>query len=198
MTVFGLTGSIGSGKSTVAAMFARRGAAVTDADAIVHRLYAGAAVPAIAAAFPDAVRDGAVDRAALAATIGEEREALERLEAIVHPLVRDEQADFVAAAEEAGRRLVVIEIPLLFETGGETRVDAVIFVDAPEDVRRARVIERPGMTAERFDFLAGRQLADDEKRCRAHIVVDNGGDLAATEAAVDGILRAFAGVLAGR
>jgi dephospho-CoA kinase len=170
----GLTGSIGMGKSETAKLFARLGIPAYDADAAVHRLYAkgGAAVAAIASAFPDAVVDGAVDRARLARAITADPAALRRLEALVHPLVAEERERFIAEAERAGADLVLLDIPLLFETGGETSVDAVVVVSAPRAVQQARVLARPGMTLEKLLAIEARQVPDEEKRGKADYVID--------------------------
>ena len=172
--VVGVTGSIGMGKTTTARLFARLGYPVFDADAVVHRLYAesGAAVPPIAREFPAAISGGVVDRRKLSSIVAGDREALARLEAIVHPLVRAEEQEFLIAARGAGHRLAVLDIPLLFETGREKEVDAVIVASAPEDVQKARVRARPGMTLETFASIIARQLPDSEKRRRADFVVD--------------------------
>lgn len=172
--LIGLTGSIGMGKSTTAAMFAAEGVPVWDADAAVHRLYArgGAAVPSIAALCPEAIRDGAVDRAALKAWIARDAKALARIEAVIHPLVAADRAAFIAEAAGAGARMVLLDIPLLFETGAETSVDAVVVVSAPAAVQRARVLDRPGMTEDHFRAILDRQMPDAEKRRRADYVVE--------------------------
>jgi len=195
MLVVGLTGSIGAGKSTVAAMLAAAGAAVHDADQAVHDLYRGAAVPLIAAEFPAAVMDGVVDRGALGRLVADDRAALDRLEAIVHPLVQEAQSRFLDTQRQT-RRLAVLDIPLLLETGGAGRVDVVVLVRASVGVRRGRVLQRKGMTEARFDALAARQMADDDKARLAHSVIDNDGSLAVTERQVADFLRAFAGRLA--
>jgi dephospho-CoA kinase len=197
MLVVGLTGSLAAGKSTVAAMFAAEGAALFDADAAVHALYAGPAAALVEAAFPGTARDGAVDRAALGRRVAGDAAALARLEALVHPLVRERETALRARAAAEGRRVLVLDVPLLFETGGEARTDAVVVVSAPEDVRRARALARPGMTAERFAALDARQMNDAEKRRRAHFVIDTGRDLDATRRAVAGVMRALAGPAAG-
>jgi dephospho-CoA kinase len=170
----GLTGSIGMGKTETAKMFAKLGIPVYDADAAVHRLYepGGAAVPAIAEAFPGAVVDGRVDRAKLAERLTLDKEAFKRLEAIVHPLVGLQQRAFLDRAAENGTELVVLDIPLLFETGGHARMDAVVVVSAPQDVQRARVLARPGMTPDKLDHILSRQTPDEEKRAQAHFVVE--------------------------
>lgn len=174
--ILGLTGSIGMGKSEAARMFRRLGVPVFDADAAVHRLMArgGAAVAAIDAAFPGAVRDGAVDRPALGAQVFDKPASLRRLEAIVHPLVRIERAKFLARARARRVPLVVFDVPLLFETGGEEHCDAVMVVTAPAAVQRARVLARANMTAEKFAAILNQQTPDREKRRRADFVVPTG------------------------
>lgn len=173
-TLVGLTGSIGMGKTETARMFARLGIPVYDADAAVHRLYepGGGAVAAIAKEFPDCVTDGRVDRAALAARLNQGSASLKRLEEIVHPLVAREQRAFLEQAEKDGAEMVLLDIPLLFETGGHARMDAVVVVSAPEEVQRARVMARPGMTPEKLDHILARQMPDAEKRAQAHFVVE--------------------------
>ena len=200
MITLGLTGSIGMGKSTTAMLFARQGAAVHDADAAVHRLYrvGGAAVAPVAARFPASLRDGAIDRAVLGGLVQADPEALAALEAIVHPLVRAEEARFRARVAAEGRRVVVLDIPLLLEAGGEGRVDVVIVASAPAAVQRARVLARPGMTEARLDAILARQMPDAEKRRRAHFVVDTKSGIPAAAETVAGILRALAGAAAGR
>ena len=183
-----LTGSIGMGKSTVAAMFARRGVPVFDADAAVRRLQGlgGALVPAIERRFPNTTRDGAVDRQALALAVLGKPTELAALEAIVHPSVQDERARFLADHVDAAA--VLFDVPLLFETGGDAAVDQVIVVSAPAEVQRGRVLARPGMTEDKLAAILFRQLPDAEKRARANFVVDTGRSLAETEAEVDAIL----------
>jgi dephospho-CoA kinase len=193
MFVLGLTGSIGMGKSTTAAMFRECGVPVHDADAAVHRLYAGRAAPLVGSAFPGTVIDGVVDRALLGRRVVGDASAMRRLEEIVHPLVREEEAAFRAAARGARAVLAVLDIPLLFETGGDARVDAVVVCTAPADVQRARVLARPGMTAERFAALLARQTPDAEKRRRAHFLVDTGAGMASARRQVGDIVRALAG-----
>jgi dephospho-CoA kinase len=193
MFVLGLTGSIGMGKSTAAAMFRAEGIAVHDADAVVHALYRGEAVPLIEAAFPGTTRDGVVDRALLGARVLDDLAALARLEAIMHPLVAASRDAFLTEAEKKGARLVVLDVPLLFETGGDRRVDAVVLVTAPEAVQKERVSRRPGMTPERLAVILARQRPDTEKRARAHFIIDTGGEFAATARQVRAILRALAG-----
>ncbi len=192
MVILGLTGSIGMGKSTTAGFFAEAGAPVHDADAAVHRLYAGTAAAAIEAAFPGTVAGGKVDRARLGEQVIDDPAALKRLEAIVHPLVRRDEERFLQAADDAGATIAVLNIPLLFETGSETRCDAVVVVSAPPEMQRARVMTRPGMTEEKFASLLGKQVPDAEKRRRADFVVDTSKDLDSTRAQVRAILQAAA------
>ena len=198
MLAIGLTGSAAMGKSTVAAMFAARGVPVFDADRTVHALYAGAAVPVVEAAFPGVSVDGVIDRDRLRARVLGDEPAMLRLEALVHPLVKAEEQRFLAEAQEAGCRLVLLDIPLLFETGGADEVDLIVVVSAPAAVQRARMLERPGMTPERLEAMLARQLPDAEKRRRAHYVVETTGTLEATAEQVDAVLRALAGVAGGR
>ena len=191
--VLGLTGSIGMGKSATAAMFRALGVPVHDADAVVHALYRGAAVPLIAKAFPGTVADGVVDRSALGKEVLGHPERLKELEALVHPLVRAERDAFLAAAVAARAPVAVIDIPLLFETGGERDCDAVLVVTASREVQRARVLARAGMTEEKFAAIAAKQMPDAEKRRKAHFLVDTGRGFAAAERQVGDILRALAG-----
>jgi dephospho-CoA kinase len=172
MLVLGLTGSIGMGKTTTARFFADEGVPVLDADAVVHQLYDGEAVAAIEKAFPGTSRDGRIDRDELSRRVVGNPAALKQLEAIVHPLVRAAQARFLADAKQSGAPVAVLDVPLLFETGGDRRVDAVIVVSAPAEVQRARTLDRAGMTAEKFEALLQKQMPDDEKRRRADFVVD--------------------------
>ncbi len=197
MLVIGLTGSIGMGKSATAAMFRLRGVAVCDADAEVHKLYAGAAVPLIEAAFPGATADGLVDRPKLAAALMADPSGFKRLEAIVHPLVQRAERDFLHMEAAKGAHAAVLEIPLLLETDGDARVDVVVVVSAPADVQRARVLGRPGMTPEKLDSLLRRQTSDAEKRARADFIVDTGGSMAQSQAQVDAILAALTDRVAG-
>ncbi|KEP68925.1 dephospho-CoA kinase [Thioclava dalianensis] len=170
--LLGLTGSIGMGKSTTAEMFADAGIPVWDADKTVHDLYArgGAAVVPIAEAFPDAIKDGAVDRAALKLVLAQKKQALSRLESIVHPLTTQSRAAFVQAHSDAD--LIVLDIPLLFETGAQTQCDAVLVVSAPPEVQRTRVLARPGMTESQMELILARQMPDAEKRARATYVIE--------------------------
>jgi dephospho-CoA kinase len=193
MLVIGLTGSIGMGKSAAAQHFRTRGVKVCDADAEVHRLYDGEAVPAIAAAFPEAVHGGKVDRALLAREVAGSPEKLKRLEAIVHPMVVKAEIDFLREAEKRGAALAVLEIPLLFETDAHSRVDVTVVVSAPEEVQRARVLARPGMTPAKFDALLKRQLSDQEKRARADFVVDTGTTLADMGRQIDKLIESLEG-----
>jgi dephospho-CoA kinase len=192
MLILGLTGSLGMGKSTTAGFFAEAGVPVHDADAIVHRLYEGEAVAPIEAAFPGTTASGKVDRAKLAARVVDDAAALKRLEAIVHPMVSAAKQRFLAQAQAQGAQVVVLDIPLLFETGGDQRVDATVVVSAPADIQRRRVLERPGMTAEKLDALLARQLPDAEKRRRADFVVDTSRGFEAARDQVREILRAVA------
>ncbi len=174
MITIGLTGSIGMGKSATAAMFAEEGAPVYDADAEVHKLQAkgGGAVEAIEAAFPGVVKDGAVDRQALGERVFGHPEALSRLNGIIYPMLGTGRAAFFADAEAKGCDMVVLDIPMLFETGGEARMDAVVVVSAPEAVQRERVLARPGYGEARLDAILARQMPDAEKRARADFVID--------------------------
>ena len=191
MIVLGLTGSIGMGKSTVAGFFADAGVPVHDADAAVHRLYEGAAVAAIEAAFPGVTVDGKVDRQRLAARVLDDPAALGRLEAIVHPLVRRDEEQFLATAAAGGADVVVLNIPLLLETGGDRRSDAVAVVSAPPAVQRARVLARPGMTEAKLASILAKQMPDAEKRARADFIVDTSTDLDSTRAQIHAILRSL-------
>ena len=176
LKIIGLTGGIGMGKSTAAAAFRRAGLPVFDADAAVHRLQVrgGRAVPAIAAAFPGTVRDGAVDRTLLRRAAVESPGAMTRLEAILHPLVRREERAFLARARRAGRRAAVLDIPLLLETGGDRRVDLVVVVSAPPAVQMARVRARRRMTPAQIQAIIARQMPDRDKRRRADVVIRTG------------------------
>lgn len=193
MIVIGLTGSIGMGKSTVGNMFAEEGAPLFDSDAAVHRLYArgGAAVDPVAAAFPGAVKDGVVDREALSAHVVGDAAALKRLEQIVHPLVREAQMQFLQQHRDAGAKWVVLDIPLLFESGGGPLVDKIVVVSAPAEIQRARVLGRPGMSEDKFESILARQVPDAEKRARADFVIDTSGSFDATRAQVRAVLDAL-------
>ena len=192
MFVLGLTGSLGMGKSTTARFFAEAGVPVHDADAVVHRLYEGEAVAAIEAAFPGTTAGGAVDRDRLAARVLNDPAALKRLEDIVHPLVHAAERRLLAEAAANGEKVAVLDIPLLFETGGDRRVDAVVVVSAPPEVQRARVLERPGMTIEKLESILARQMPDAEKRRRADFVVDTARGFDAARQEVRAILDAVA------
>ena len=172
MFILGLTGSVGMGKSTTAKMFAEEGVPVHDADAVVHRLYEAEAAPLIEAAFPGTTAGGKVDRDKLARQVLGNDAAIKRLESIVHPLVAEARDRFLAKAERDGEAVAVLDIPLLFETGGDLRCDAIVVVSAPPDVQRSRTFERPGMTEQKFTSLLAKQLPDAEKRARADFVVD--------------------------
>jgi dephospho-CoA kinase len=194
MILLGLTGSIGMGKSTTAAMFADEVVPVYDADAAVHDLYCpgGAAVGPVEAVFPGVCIDGAVDRARLGERVLNDPEALKRLEAIVHPLVGAHRQDFFARSTAAGAKIVVLDVPLLFETGGDKAMSAVAVVSAPEEVQRERVMARPGMTTGKLEAILKRQTPDAEKRARADFVIDTGRGLDAARAQVKAILKALA------
>lgn len=193
MILIGLTGSIGMGKSTTAAMFREAGVPVYDADAAVHALYArgGAAVGPVGEAFPGVVKDGAVDREALRQRVLGDPEALKRLNAVVHPLVGLDRVGFFKAAEAAGADMVVLDIPLLFETGGDRNVDAVVVVSCGPDMQRDRVLAREGMSPERLAAILAQQVPDAEKRARADFVVDTGQGLEAARAQVKDIIAAM-------
>ena len=195
MIKLGLTGSIGMGKSTTAKIFAAAGVPCHDADAAVHALYAGRAIPLIEGAFPGCVLGGKVDRNLLGARVIGKPDEMKRLEAIIHPLVREEEQEFLQKAKAEGRRVVVLDIPLLFETGGDKRVHASVVVTASEEIQRQRVLSRPGMTEERFQAIVAKQMADFEKRRRAHFLIDTGHGLVSAERSVEAILRAVAGMV---
>jgi dephospho-CoA kinase len=191
--ILGLTGSIGMGKSTTSGLFRQRGIAVHDADAAVHGLYRGRAAAPIEQAFPGVMRDGAVDRGLLSAAVLGKPDALARLEAIIHPLVREEEEAFLARCRQAGAGVAVLDVPLLLETGGEGRCDAVLVVTAPAEIQKARVLARPEMTEDKFAAILARQMPDAEKRRRAHFLVDSGQGLMAARRQVGSILRLLAG-----
>lgn len=189
MLIVGLTGSIGMGKSTAAAHLRNRGLPVFDADAEVHRLYAGGkAVERIERAFPGTTTTEGVDRTKLSAALIAHPERLRELEAIVHPMVREAERSFLRAEARRGTRIAVLEIPLLLETGAGKLVDAVIVMSAPADIQRERLLRRTGMTKEKLEGLIARQMPDAEKRARADFVVDTGGDIAASETHLDRII----------
>jgi len=189
MIVLGLTGSIGMGKSTTARFFADEGVPVLDADAVVHALYEGEAVPAIEAAFPGVAVNGKIDRAELGRRVLGNTEALNKLEGIVHPFYRAAEERFLAQAEASGAPVAVLDVPLLFEVGGERRCDAIVVVSAPADIQRARALERPGMTPEKFETIVQRQVPDVEKRRRADFVVDTSKSFDSARAQVRAILQ---------
>jgi dephospho-CoA kinase len=189
MIVLGLTGSAAMGKSATAKMFADEGVPVFDADAVVHELYNGSAVAPVEAAFPGVAIDGRIDRERLAARVFNDPEALKKLESIVHPLVQAAQNKFRADAEKSGALIAVLDIPLLFETGGDARVDATVVVTAPADIQNSRLLERPGMTAEKIEGMLARQMPDSEKRSRADFVIDTSRGFDAARAEVRSILQ---------
>jgi len=172
MRILGLTGSIGMGKSTTAKLFAEAGVPVYDADATVHKIYEGEAVPAIEAAFPGTTADGKVDRAKLAAKVVHDPAAMKQLEAIVHPMLRAYHQKFLDDAEKSGATVAVVDVPLLFETGGDKRVDAVVVVTTSSENQRERILARGTMTSEALDSILARQMPDAEKRRRADFIVD--------------------------
>jgi dephospho-CoA kinase len=177
MIVLGLTGSIGMGKSTTAKLFAEAGVPVYDADATVHRIYEGEAAPAIEAAFPGTTADGRVDRSRLSAKVVNDPAAIRRLEQIVHPMLRAYHQKFLDEAEQSGAPVAVVDVPLLYETGGERRVDAVVVVTTTPEIQRQRVLARTNMTSEMLDTVLARQLPDAEKRQRADFIVDTSDGL---------------------
>jgi dephospho-CoA kinase len=193
MLVIGLTGSIGMGKSVTASLFRAAGVPVHDSDAAVHRLYEGAAVAPIEAAFPGSTAAGVVDRAALGRLVLGDAQAMARLEAIVHPLVAANRTAFSQASRAAGARIVVFDVPLLFEIGYERRVDVVVVVDADVSVQKSRVLARPGMTLERFEAIIAKQIPSREKRRRAHFVIDTGRGIPSASRQVHALLRCLAG-----
>jgi dephospho-CoA kinase len=188
MFLLALTGSIGMGKSTTAQMFRDEGIAVNDADAVVHALYSGEAAPLIEAAFPKTVVDGTVDRVRLSAALAKEPEGFKRLEAIIHPLVRQKEIEFRQKQEEEGADIAIVDIPLLYETGGQSRVDAVAVVSCDAAIQRQRVLARPAMTVEKFEMIVSRQIPDAEKRAKADYVIETGLGLDHARAAVKAIL----------
>ncbi len=196
MIILGLTGSIGMGKTTAANMFADNGVPVYSADNAVHQLYSGRAAPLIEAAFPGTVVDGTVDRTKLSSAVLGKPEALKKLESIIHPLVHEEEAAFLARARADGADIALIDIPLLFETGGQSRVDKVAVVSAPADIQRERVLSRAGMTEAKFEAILARQMPDAEKRARADFVIDSSGDFDETRAQIKAIIAELRGKLA--
>lgn len=174
MIRIGLTGSIGMGKSTTAKLFAEQGVPVNDADQVVHELYAGSAVAAIENRFPGTAQNGVVNRSELSRQLALHPERFKELEAIIHPLVRERERAFLERQQSVGQDIVLLDIPLLFETGAEDRVDVIVVVSCDADLQRQRVLARPGMTAEKFDLILSRQMPDSEKRKRADFVIDTG------------------------
>lgn len=188
MIVLGLTGSIGMGKSTTANLFAEAGVPVYDADAAVHRLYEGEAVAAIEAAFPGTTANGKVDRNRLSARVVHDSAAMRKLEEIVHPMLGASRQKFLQDAERSGAPVAVVDVPLLFETGGEKRVDAVVVVTTSAELQRERILTRPNMTEEKLAAILARQMPDAEKRKRAHFVVDTSHGLDPVRARIRDIL----------
>lgn len=191
MIIIGLTGSIGMGKSTTSEMFKALGVPVNSADDIVHQLYQGEAAPLIEAAFPGSAPDGVVNRQILSEHLLAAPEGFSRLEAIIHPLVRARERDFIDAARESGAAMVVLDIPLLFETGATNRVDTIVVVSCAADIQRQRVMARPGMTEDKYQAILARQTPDAEKRARADYVIDTGNGLDAAERQVADIVAAL-------
>jgi dephospho-CoA kinase len=189
MFILGLTGSIGMGKSTTAKMFAEEGVPVHDADAAVHRLYEGEAVAPIESAFPGTTAGGKVNREKLGQRILGDELAMKRLEHIVHPLVRQAEERFLNEAQEKGAKVALLDIPLLYETAGDKRCDAVVVVSAPADIQRVRAFERPGMSEDKFAAILAKQTPDTEKRRRADFVVDTSKGLEPARAQVRDILQ---------
>ena len=198
MIVLGLTGSIGMGKSTTAQLFAEAGVPVYDADAAVHRLYEAEAAPAIEAAFPGTTTNGKVDRNKLSARVVHDTAAMKRLEEIVHPMLGASRLRFLRDAEQSGAPVAVVDIPLLFETGGEKRVDAVVVVTTTPEIQRERILARPNMTEEKLAAILARQMPDAEKRKRAHFVVDTSHGLDPVRARIQDILAEAAKMSPGR
>lgn len=193
MIILGLTGSIGMGKTTAANMFADLGVPVYSADDAVHKLYSGRAAPLIEAAFPGTVVDGTVDRTKLSSAVLGKPEALKKLESIIHPLVHEEEAAFLAQARVDGADLGLLDIPLLFETNGQSRVDKVAVVSAPAEIQRERVLARPGMTEEKFEAILARQMPDSEKRARADFIIDSSGGFDETRRQIEAIIAELRG-----
>lgn len=188
MIRIGLTGSIGMGKSTSAKLFAEAGIPVNDSDAVVHDLYSGEAVPLVEAAFPGSTGAGKVDRQELGRKLAVDPSGFKRLEAIVHPLVRERERLFLERQRQSGADMVVLDIPLLFETGGDKRVDKIVVVSCDPQIQRQRVLARPGMTEEKFEMILSRQTPDAEKRARADYVIDTGGSIDAAREKVKEII----------
>ncbi|WP_185984182.1 dephospho-CoA kinase [Aureimonas mangrovi] len=191
MILVGLTGSIGMGKTTAAKAFAALGMPVHSADDAVHALYAGRAAPKVESLFPGTVRDGVVDRAALGTRVLGDGEALAALEALVHPMVREEEAAFIAAERAKGTPAILLDIPLLFETGREKALDKIVVVSAPADIQRERVLSRPGMSAQKFEAILEKQMPDAEKRARADYVIDTSGPVEETRLQIEAVHQAI-------
>jgi dephospho-CoA kinase len=189
MIILGLTGSIGMGKSTTLKMFEDEGIATYSADAAVHQLYAGKAVPLIEAAFPGTSKDGVVDRQILSTKVLGNPDALKKLEAIIHPLVREAELKFIAKSKLSGAKIAVVDIPLLFETAGQARVDKILVVTADPAIQRQRVLERPGMTIQKFESILARQMKDADKRAQADFIIDTGKGLESARQNVRSIIR---------
>ncbi|TIV58826.1 MAG: dephospho-CoA kinase [Mesorhizobium sp.] len=198
MIVLGLTGSIGMGKSATAKMFAEAGVPVHDSDETVHRLYAGKAAPLVEAAFPGTTEAGVVDRVKLASQVLGDPAALKKLESIIHPLVRADADAFLAKHRAAGAPLAVLDIPLLFETGGRNRVDKVVVVTASPEIQRERVLARPGMSEEKFLSILSKQVPDAEKRRQADFIIDTGNGFEAARKAVDAAIAELLGEKSGK
>lgn len=193
MIRIGLTGSIGMGKSTTAKFFAAHGVPVHDADATVHALYQAEAVGPVEALFPGVTENGVINRQKLSEQVLGNPEALKALTDVVHPLVRQKEVEFLQRARQNAKRIVVLDIPLLFETGGDERVDVCLVVTASEAVQRERVLARPGMSEDRFQSILAKQMPDAEKRRRAHFLIDTGFGMEAADRSVQAVLRALAG-----
>ncbi|MET3598138.1 dephospho-CoA kinase [Martelella mangrovi] len=198
MIILGLTGSIGMGKSTTAGFFTKAGIPVQNADEVVHALYRGRAVTPVEAAFPGVAVDGAIDRARLSKALDGKSENFERLEAIVHPLVREERDRFLEKARADGAAIAVLDIPLLYETGADRSVDCVLVVTCDPQIQRERVLARPDMTVEKFETVLKRQLSDGEKRARADYIVDTGHGIDQARAAVSDIIAELEGKAADK
>ncbi|MCZ7932890.1 dephospho-CoA kinase [Agrobacterium leguminum] len=192
MIVIGLTGSIGMGKTTTAKLFAGEGVPVLDSDEVVHGLYRAEAAPPIEAAFPGTTVSGAVDRLKLGEVLRQNPANFSRLEEIVHPLVRGRQEAFLVQSRKEDRQFALLDIPLLFETGAESRVDKVVVVSCAPEIQRERVLSRPGMTEEKFEMILARQMPDAEKRRRADFIVDSGNGVEAARDQVREILQKLA------
>jgi dephospho-CoA kinase len=188
MIRIGLTGSIGMGKSTAAKLFAESGIPVSDSDAVVHDLYAGAAAPLVEAEFPGTVKDGVVDRQELGRQLSQRPDGFETLEGVVHPLVRQRETEFLERELARGSEMVLLDIPLLFETGAEDRVDIIVVVSCNPQIQRERVLARPNMTEEKFNMILSRQMPDAEKRARADYIIDTGHPIETTRKRVNGIV----------